>query len=302
MPAYRDDSDGVIKFTSETLPNTSRNSSGELVTGSLGDVPISTRREDVNGTLESYSGYSTSSRNAAGELVSEFFSGSNLWTPANLATAPILWYDLTDKSTITLNGATISQVSDKGSASNNLVQPTASSQPTDTVEGSYHNNTTFLVSASTLTVANGDIEVLAGKFDPADSGVAVTTYSSNIISWIMTQAASSLASQARVNSRQLNGSSYPLNTRSAAFADVVTNETHVLESNLAGWSGVTLNLSGNSIGSTWNVIGTYHEYLLLAAGTSRADLDKVTGYLAWRHGSQSRLPSGHPYKNGAPTV
>ena len=37
-------------------------------------------------------------------------------------------------------------------------------------------------------------------------------------------------------------------------------------------------------------------------GTDLTDLEKAEGYLAWKWGLVSSLPSGHPYKNSAPTV
>ena len=37
-------------------------------------------------------------------------------------------------------------------------------------------------------------------------------------------------------------------------------------------------------------------------GTDLTDLEKGEGYLAWKWGLVSSLPSGHPYKNSAPTV
>lgn len=37
-------------------------------------------------------------------------------------------------------------------------------------------------------------------------------------------------------------------------------------------------------------------------GTDLTDLEKAEGYLAWKWGLVSSLPSGHPYKNNPPTV
>jgi hypothetical protein len=50
-----------------------------------------------------------------------------LWTPAQLPTA--LWMDANDANTITLNGTTVSQWSDKSGNSRNVSQATAVSQP-----------------------------------------------------------------------------------------------------------------------------------------------------------------------------
>lgn len=50
------------------------------------------------------------------------------WTPADITTA--LWLDAADASTITLNGSTVSQWSDKSGNGNHALNATASSQPT----------------------------------------------------------------------------------------------------------------------------------------------------------------------------
>lgn len=54
--------------------------------------------------------------------------GSAIWTPAVLA--PQVWYDAADSATITLNGSTVSQWSDKSPNGFHAVQATASAQPT----------------------------------------------------------------------------------------------------------------------------------------------------------------------------
>jgi hypothetical protein len=54
-------------------------------------------------------------------------SARRLWTPAQLTTA--LWLDAADASTITLNGATVSQWNDKSGNARNAVQATTAYQP-----------------------------------------------------------------------------------------------------------------------------------------------------------------------------
>ena len=53
--------------------------------------------------------------------------GSPLWTPARISTA--LWLDAADASTITLNGSTVSQWSDKSGNGRHVSQSTAAGQP-----------------------------------------------------------------------------------------------------------------------------------------------------------------------------
>lgn len=51
----------------------------------------------------------------------------NRWTPAQISSA--LWLDAADANTVTLNGSTVSQWSDKSGNGRNATQPTAASQP-----------------------------------------------------------------------------------------------------------------------------------------------------------------------------
>lgn len=64
-------------------------------------------------------------------LRSRFFGAARAWwTPAQLGPALALWLDAADASTITLNGSTVSQWSDKSGNSRHFTQATAASQPT----------------------------------------------------------------------------------------------------------------------------------------------------------------------------
>ena len=63
----------------------------------------------------------------ATRLLSISQGGGELWTPALLQ--PTLWLDAADASTITLNGSTVSQWSDKSGIGNHMTNAIASSQP-----------------------------------------------------------------------------------------------------------------------------------------------------------------------------
>ncbi len=52
-----------------------------------------------------------------------------LWTPKDISSGLCYWYDAADLNTIILNGANVSQWSDKSGFTNHLVQPTAANQP-----------------------------------------------------------------------------------------------------------------------------------------------------------------------------
>lgn len=49
-------------------------------------------------------------------------------------------------------------------------------------------------------------------------------------------------------------------------------------------------------------LGDYAELLIFNSLLSTTDQQLVEGYLAWKWGIQASLPTGHPYKNAAPTA
>ena len=69
--------------------------------------------------------------------------GGGAWTPAELGASLALWLDADDASTITLNGSTVSQWSDKSSNAIPFSQPTASSQPSYGASGLAKNTLNF---------------------------------------------------------------------------------------------------------------------------------------------------------------
>jgi hypothetical protein len=69
--------------------------------------------------------------------------GGGAWTPAELGADLALWLDADDASTITLNGSTVSQWSDKSSNAIPFSQPTASSQPSYGASGLAKNTLNF---------------------------------------------------------------------------------------------------------------------------------------------------------------
>jgi hypothetical protein len=47
--------------------------------------------------------------------------------------------------------------------------------------------------------------------------------------------------------------------------------------------------------------GAIMEVVITQTDNSVATRQKIEGYLAWKWGLEGNLPSGHPYKNAAPT-
>jgi hypothetical protein len=60
-----------------------------------------------------------------------------------------------------------------------------------------------------------------------------------------------------------------------------------------------LGTAGNGI---WPMVGFLGEICIFSGILSASNRQLTEGYLAWKWGLQANLPSGHPYKNGAPSV
>ncbi|HCB76209.1 MAG TPA: hypothetical protein DEP91_08545 [Sphingomonas bacterium] len=70
-------------------------------------------------------------------------------------------------------------------------------------------------------------------------------------------------------------------------------------------SGINANLRmsvGNAYGANQGANLDIFDVVVLPAGTSRANVQRVEGAIAWAYGVQTLLPADHPYRLAAPTV
>ena len=58
-------------------------------------------------------------------------------------------------------------------------------------------------------------------------------------------------------------------------------------------------VSRDSSGSFRGLVG---EIVIVTSALSTTDRQKLEGYLAWKWGTASTLPAGHPYRSVPPTV
>ena len=122
------------------------------------------------------------------------FGGPRLWRPNALAGSLALWLDAEDTASITLNGMTVSQWSDKSGNERHATQPTAASQPTwatgaNLLQWSEQFNNAFWTKRGTATITANDTTAPDGTLT-ADrlSGLNTTTndiFNSNYLSFIM---------------------------------------------------------------------------------------------------------------------
>lgn len=103
------------------------------------------------------------------------------WTPAALGSSLALWLDAADASTITLNGSTVSQWSDKSGKARHALQAVAANQPTYAATGlngkpvlTFDGTNSTLAAGDTTTwrfLHNGSLYTIIGVWRP---GTAAT--------------------------------------------------------------------------------------------------------------------------------
>lgn len=238
---------------------------------------------------------------------------SQLWTPAALGADLALWLDADDASTITLNGSTVSQWSDKSGNNRHATQSVSASQPTYDATGfngkpavtwidnlnrmdtptfaaqSFYFVTrysdglqaTWLYSFQGLLGGNHVPIGLIGRLAPTDD----YWYTGNTFSNIRRDG----GSEANTNTSTVTALPFPNGIIGASAVSATTPPS--------GW------MIGNDrrfVGRGWT--GPMAEIIATPTLLSTNDRQKLEGYLAWKWGTVASLPSDHPFKNGAPTV
>ena len=252
------------------------------------------------------------------------------WTPAELTTA--VWLDAADAATITLNGSSVSQWSDKSGNSYHATQSSFSSQPVYTAAGQ---------AGKAILAFDGsnDFFNFASGISPRTIiAVAKTSVSGSYKTIAGAIATSGLSSQTDAYYFQFNN---PANITAFGRATVTDSNTSTNLLSLAGtattgeyfilagkqegqqitswFNGVqgsvdtdasALKGVGNgvigagyynrNVGDYWQ--GTIAEVIICANAQADQDIRRLEGYLAHKWGLTANLPSDHPYKNAAPTV
>lgn len=207
------------------------------------------------------------------------FFGAGPWTPAQLGSALAMWLDAADSSTITLNGSTVSQWSDKSGNSRHVNQPVASAQP-----------------AYQSTALNGKPAVVFDGIDDVMNGTATQTgfFISILSPGLKSYGASlgfvlkhGLIRNALTNNLFFSVASMFLSSsarRNGTLSTVLGPET---EPAIFSQGGTALNnalqLGDDDAGGAFTNC-KISEVVLLSSNPVDADRQKLEGYLAWKWG------------------
>lgn len=238
---------------------------------------------------------------------------TTLYTPEYLN--KIAWWDAADFSTFTLVGSLISQWRDKSIYLNHVNQTVNGSRPTynasDAMFGGrpsvYSPNTwKFLTLASSLTIRR--------MYFVTYFGTGLETIWPNHCA-IVGSSDGSVRLTGRLNGTRVfdggqdsknfdyNGFTYrngsDTNTNWQLNGMPITAELFMVEA-LVPKTAVYRLIGNNQSFTWWN--GGIGEMIFTNGSESYGERKKIEGYLAWKWGIDSKLPSNHPYKLYAPYV
>jgi hypothetical protein len=259
-----------------------------------------------------------------------------LWTPADTTTA--LWLDISDTNTTTVVSGSVSQANDKSGNGLNFSQPTSLWRP-PSVTGAQNglNAASFspLTDIRSLQNASSNIQLTkgVGRFVVLMVAKRTIAIGSNyrILLLVSRNGASGSAragfysmtnTSIEAGGRRLDSDSYQGYARTGLTLDrwnILAADFNFASADLqVGINGDWAARSGGfqsagnvsdtsppdvDIGGRINAAATSgYEIGEIVAAHSGADIQKHEGYLAWKWDLENLLPSGHPYKNAAPTV
>ena len=243
------------------------------------------------------------------------FGYSRLWTPAELGVSLALWLDADDTSTITLNGATVSQWRDKSGNARHANQTVATSQP------AYNATTKTITFEGSSTKMQLAIAIPGAPYDIA-TVVKPLASTAGYRTLLQVQGLTNTHTLIRETGSTRIGTwfnafrqfgTYTLDGTARAILFARLNSDLTMNASLNGDIVLTsptapvgaATSSGIWIGNTWadyQPWGDVNEMILTSGILSTSDRQKLEGYLAWKWGTVASLPSDHPYKNGEPTV
>lgn len=242
--------------------------------------------------------------------------GTTRWSPTSGDPLfPNLWYDASDATSVTLSGSTVSTWANKGSLGStyNLtpLSAQANRQPAytatqnglrimtfdgadDQMVTTQLNNVTHIFVASAWSAAgaaslNYKGFLSSNNYDwHGDANLALVS-NSYAASWVKNQPTESTS--------QLDGSNF-VNITNNKWTTFSVYSINLQSGYTGGFSG-----SGTANGDGRQFQGDYGEILVYQNTRLTTDqINFITGYLAWKWGSQSLLPVSHPYKNAASGV
>lgn len=258
----------------------------------------------------------------------------SFFNPVSIPTCQ-LWLDAADTSTITASGGAVSQWNDKSGNGKNATQATAGNRPTYTIDSGYpsilftRSSGQYMTGPSILTSTSYTIFIIYRTTDVASTQYVFFDYkkdtaASNGQNFVQLVLASNLV-QPFIYYGLTPSTTYKLNNTPATstnrvmvgMRDSPSNTTQNFYFNGSvqtttwlngGISNTTADDYGYTLGAlrtttvdTSNAFnGFINEVIVYLTELNDSQRQQVEGYLAWKWGIPTSLPSNQPYKNSPP--
>ena len=234
-----------------------------------------------------------------------------LWTPAQLTTA--MWFDANDGSTITQSGALVSQWNDKSGNARNATQ-SGGSRPTYTAAGlnglpviTFGIGGVKSLQLPSISLSSTQTTIMMVVNDTRNTGASVAFVVGGYLGVNLLTQASSLSWGSYTNTGITANSDIDSQYAIASVQNDTTNfyftknglpdgQKAISGSNVFAFSFIGADQYGSFL------TGSIAEILFFTSNISLSARQLCEGYLAWKWGLQSSLPSDHPYESAAPTV
>lgn len=304
-----------------------------VVLGTVGDTDASRLLSGSPG-LRAYSGTVYVDDFAVYELTANG-EAPPLWLPSNATTSLAGWWKA-DAGVTAGGGGAVSAWADQSGNANNATQGTGASQPIR-INGAVNSLPALAFDGTDdfLSVADANTLDLNATGISAFVVVSPTTYGSltgQARTSALVEKAGIAGSSYRLDLRDevganppavLAGLAYDNGAVSRSSNNAVVLSRYSIVAAVAGPNavGAGLYVNGTSVGAISGTVGADNANPLLIGGSasryvngriaeivlyrgplSVADRQRVEGYLAHRYGLTIFLPSGHPYRDTAPTV
>lgn len=239
-----------------------------------------------------------------------------LWTPADLATDPKYWFDISDSATVSKNGSNeIDTVTNKGTGTLTATQSTASRKPLwvsagiggldvmhiDALGVSMDWSGTWGLNALTRLRAGGSNSSWRAVIDGSNRTTTSATYAleNDFLMSIIVDAATGWEFRDFDIIGDQNTTTGISGGAASIFAVGKSNGD-----NGAGYFNTLIDSTGFGNTNAYNqgFNGYIGEVVCLDYEPSAGERQYIEGYLAWKWGLEGSLDAGHPYKSAAPTT
>jgi hypothetical protein len=226
-----------------------------------------------------------------------------LWTPDLLGANLMAWYDASDATKVIVTGSGVSQLTDKSIHASHALQTNDANRPTFNVNVLYFRAQQALMLSG--FPPDWDVIFFGRMQDNIEFHVILMGVSE--LPFITDNSDPPVVGHYTSSGFASSGLTWPRDTYAFFYASI----SHLANCTYAKNGGPLVTSGQPSPDETVVSIGRQdypqsfgdlYEMIFVTQGASTDTKQKLEGYLAWKWGFQTSLPSDHPYRNAAPTT